>query len=56
MAMRDVHRVTAVAGLNADETRVAIGRGTEHTSMHTIGSAIAEYLSVVVPAQRPKTR
>jgi hypothetical protein len=35
---------SAVAGLSLDDARVFIGRGTEHTSMLTIGTAIAEYL------------
>ena len=35
---------SAVAGLSLDDARVFIGRGTEHTSMLTIGTAIADYL------------
>jgi hypothetical protein len=35
---------SAVAGLDLEDARVFIGRGTEHTSMLTIGTAIADYL------------
>jgi hypothetical protein len=42
---------SAVAGLSLDDARVFIGRGTEHTSMHIIGTAIADYPNMI-----PKSR